>query len=87
MNTLDQPIDQLVLTLELLDADGNPVQWYYPVTYYTYGANANPVTGENFGISDLPPGNYKLSYITGALHDLYFTLEPGSLGLIMLPWN
>jgi len=87
VNTLDQPIDQLSLTLELLDADGNAVQWYYPVTYYTYGSNANPVTGENFAISDLPPGNYKLSYITAALHTQYFTLEPGSLGLIDLPWE
>jgi len=87
VNMQDQPIDQLSFTLELLDADGNPTQWYYPVSYYTYGSNPNPVTGENFGISDLPPGNYKLSYITDGLHTKFFTLEPGSLGLILLPWE
>ena len=87
VNLQDLPIDQMILTLELLDADGNATQWFYPVTYYTYGSNPNPVTGENFGISDLPPGNYKLSYITGALHTKFFTLEPGSLGLIALPWQ
>jgi len=70
------------LTLEQLGEDGEAVGYYYPVTYYPYGFNAHPVLGENFTVSDLPPGDYRLSFIDGKLYELEFTLEAGQLGFI-----
>lgn len=76
------PVALFPLTLEQLGEDGEAVGYYYPVTYYPYGLNAHPVLGENFTFSDLPPGDYRLSFIDGKLYEVEFTLEAGQLGFI-----
>ena len=70
------------LTLERLGEGDTVEAYYYPVTYYPVGLNAHPVLGENFTVSDLPPGEYRLSFIDGKLYEIEFTLEAGSLGFI-----
>ena len=81
----DQPIDQFTVSLEALNADGTAGKRYYPVTYFPAGVNANPVLGENFTVADLPPGDYRLTYISNGYKQVNFSLEPGSLGFIKLP--
>lgn len=80
-----QPIDQFTLSLERLNPDGSLAQRFYPSTYYPVGVNANPVSNENFAITDLPPGDYRLAYISNGYVQVTFTLAPGSLGFIKLP--
>ncbi len=84
VDTWGQPIDRFTLSLDRLNADGSVEKHYYPITYYPAGVNANPVLGENFAIPDLPPGNYRISFIVGSFHQYNFTLDAGSLGFIKL---
>jgi hypothetical protein len=79
-----EPIDRFTLSLEKLAPDGSVEKHYYPITYYPAGVNANPVLGENFAVPDLPPGNYRISFISGSFYQYYFTLDAGSLGFIKL---
>ena len=81
----EQPIDQFSFSLERLNPDGSLAQRYYPITYYPAGVNANPITNENFAVTDLPPGDYRLAYISNGYQQVTFTLTPGSLGFIKLP--
>jgi murein DD-endopeptidase MepM/ murein hydrolase activator NlpD len=76
------PVALYPLTLERLEEDDEVIGYYYPVTYYPFGLNAHPVLGENFTVSDLPPGDYRLSFIDGKLYEIRFTLEAGQLGFI-----
>lgn len=85
LDSWDQPLDQFALSLEYLNPDGSVARRYYPVTYYPAGVNANPVTGENFAITDLPPGDYRLTYISNGYVQVTFTLQTGYLGFIKLP--
>ncbi len=65
--------------------DGGEVEaYYYPVTYYPAGVNSHPVLQENFAVSDLPPGDYRLAFIYGKFYEIFLTLEPGELGFIKL---
>lgn len=83
----DAPVDKYDFVLEALDSEGTIVKRYYPRTYVLAKLNAYPDLGENFVIPDLPPGDYRLVYIAGAVHDVYFTLEPGGLGWISIKFD
>ena len=83
VNRYGTPLDRFTLSLELLDANG-VVETYYPITYYPAGVNGFPDLNENFVMPDLPPGDYRLAFINGSFYQIYFTLEPGSLGFINL---
>lgn len=84
LDSWEQPIDRFTLSLDKLSADGSVEKHYYPVTYYPSGVNANPILGENFAVPDLPPGDYRISFIIGHFNQYAFTLEAGSLGFIKL---
>jgi murein DD-endopeptidase MepM/ murein hydrolase activator NlpD len=76
------PRSELPLTLEKLGAAGEVEAYYYPFTYPSNGVNAHPIVGENFAITDIAAGNYRLSLISGRLYEFTFSLEPGTLGFI-----
>ncbi len=76
------PVTEFPLKLEQLTASGSVQAIYYPKTYYAGRVNAHPLLGENFAVSDLPAGDYHLTFIYNQLYEIYFTLEPGSLGFI-----
>lgn len=76
------PIPELPLALEYISNDGIVMAYYYPKTYYASRVNAHPLLGENFVVPDLPPGDYRLAFIYDQLYEVFFTLEPGSLGFI-----
>ncbi|MFU8826721.1 MAG: M23 family metallopeptidase [Brevefilum sp.] len=76
------PVSKFPLTLEKLSTTGGVEAHYYPVTYYPAGVNGHPVMGENFVVPDIPPGDYRLAFISGRMYEFFFTLEPGSLGFI-----
>jgi murein DD-endopeptidase MepM/ murein hydrolase activator NlpD len=78
------PVSQFQLSLEKLDEAGGVQAYYYPFTYYPAGVNSHPVLQENFSVSDLSPGDYRLAFIFGRLYEVYFTLEPGQLGFIKI---
>jgi len=76
------PLIEFQLTLERLTEFGTVEAYYYPKTYEAGRVNAHPLLGENFSISDLPPGDYRLAFSANRLYEVIFTLEPGSLGFI-----
>jgi len=77
-------ISEAVITLEELADDGAVQDVIYLTSYQFSGVNSHPLLGENFAISDLQPGDYRLSFVDGQLYELFFTLEPGMLGFVSL---
>jgi murein DD-endopeptidase MepM/ murein hydrolase activator NlpD len=82
-----ESMPELSLTLEKLKDGGEIEGHYYFKTYAENGINSHPALGENFAIPDLPPGDYRLTYISGKMYEIFFTLEPGKLGFINLHGN
>ena len=78
------PVTELPLTLEHLTADGTVQAIHYPKTYYAGRVNAHPLLEENFAVSDLPAGDYRLTFVYVRLYEIHFTLEPGALGFIRI---
>ena len=79
-----KPLSELSITLEKTIGENEVEKHYYLQTYAQDGVNAHPVLEENFSMPDLPPGNYRLSFIFGTLYEIYFTLDQGMLGFINL---
>lgn len=76
------PVPEFPLTLEKISPTGAVDAYYYPQTYYPVGMNAHPILGENFAVPDIPAGNYRLTFISGRIYEVFFTLESGVLGFI-----
>jgi len=81
------PVPEYDFVLEALDPEGGVIKRYYPKTYVIAKLNTYPNLEENFVVPDLPPGAYRLTYIAGALHEIYFTLEPGALGWVSIQFD
>ncbi len=86
-DTSGTPISGASITLERLSDGGVVEKHYYFKTYVQNGVNAHPILKENFAIPDLPPGDYRLTYVSGTLYEVYFTLEQGVLGFVNLEIN
>lgn len=80
-------VDEAAVTLQKLDENGQVEKTYYLMTYAKDGTNPHPALGENFTLPDLPPGDYRLSFVAGKLYAVFFTLDPGMLGFINLCVN
>lgn len=78
------PVTEFVLTLEKLSENGSIQQRYYPQTYIKSRINEHPALQENFAFPDIPPGDYRLAFVYGRLHEVFFTLNSGSLGFIKI---
>lgn len=79
------PMTSLPVTIEKLDQDGAVVDRFYVETYIpSTSTQSHPVLSENFVLPDIPAGDYRLAFIAGRLYEVFFTLEPGSLGFIKL---
>lgn len=76
------PLPEFPLTLEKLTETGVVETYFYPLTYQASSVNGHPVLGENFAVPDIPAGDYRLAFIYGKFYEIFFTLEPGSLGFI-----
>lgn len=83
----DDPVPQFDFVLEGLNSEGEVIHSYYPKTYVIAKLNAYPDLDENFVVPDIPPGDYRLAFIAGAVHEIYFTLEPGALGWISIQFD
>ncbi|MFN2302695.1 MAG: M23 family metallopeptidase [Anaerolineales bacterium] len=79
-----EPLSEVSLALEKIGPDGSVEASYYPLTYDQVGINAHPELGENFAVSDVPPGNYRLALVYGRLYEVQFNLKPGYIGFIKL---
>ena len=77
-----EPLSEFDFVLEQQEKDVNEAERFYPVTYVPYGVNAHPLLGENFTLSDIPPGEYRLAFVAGRLYEFTVTIDPGSLGFI-----
>lgn len=79
------PMTSLPVTIEKLDQDGAVLDRFYVETYMpSTSTQSHPVLSENFVLPDIPAGDYRLTFIAGRLYEVFFTLEPGSLGFIKL---
>lgn len=76
----DNPIPELPLTLEKLTSQGEVEKYYYPKTYASLKSAIQSPLGENFAISDIPAGTYRLSFVAGGLNHFDLVLKPGSMG-------
>lgn len=82
LDRFGEPLPEFSLTLEKLTETGVVETYFYPLTYQARGVNAHPVLSENFAVPDIPAGDYRLAFIYDKLYEIFFTLEPGSLGFI-----
>lgn len=80
-------VPEVSLTLEKLSDEGEIEGHYYFKTYAENGIHSHPALDENFALPDIPSGDYRLSYISGKMYEVFFTLEPGKLGFINLQGN
>ena len=80
-------VPEVSLTLEKLSDEGEIEGHYYFKTYAENGINSHPALDENFALPDIPPGDYRLTYISNKMYEVFFTLEPGKLGFINLSSN
>lgn len=78
------PLSEFDFVLEKRVEGDSEVEKYYPVTYVGYGVNAHPLLDENFVLPDIPPGEYRLAFISGRFYEFEFTLNPGALGFIQI---
>jgi len=77
-------ISEASFTLERFSDQGVVERHYYLKSYAQNGVNSHPILKENFAVPDLLPGEYRLTYISGRMYEIYFTLEQGMLGFIDL---
>ncbi len=82
MNYHGYPIPDLPISLKRLAEDGSYESYYYFSTYTVSTTNPHPALQENFAFPDVPAGDYRLAFVAGRLYEVFFTLEPGSLGFI-----
>jgi murein DD-endopeptidase MepM/ murein hydrolase activator NlpD len=80
----NEPVVNLPLSLEKIEANGEVEAYFYPITYHLSGINAHPDLDENFVFADLSPGNYRLAFVYGRLFEYFFALEAGTLGFIQI---
>jgi murein DD-endopeptidase MepM/ murein hydrolase activator NlpD len=78
------PLSEFDFVLERREEGDSEVEKYYPVTYVGYGVNPHPLLVENFVLPDIPPGVYRLAFISGRFYEFEFTLNPGALGFIQI---
>ena len=79
------PMTSLPVTIEKFGQEGAVVERFYVETYIpSTSTNAHPVLSENFVLPDIPAGDYRMAFIAGRLYEVFFTLEPGSLGFVKL---
>lgn len=55
---------------------------YYLNTYTDFKLDDQPPWYESFGIGSLPPGEYKISFIRGSIHQRLLQVEPGQLTVV-----
>lgn len=84
LDRFGQPLDEFEFVLEKFGMEGDVEKRYYPMTYFPVGVNSHTLLDENFTVPDIPPGEYRLTLISGRIHTYNFTLQPGSLGFIAL---
>lgn len=84
LDRFGKSVSETSITLQKLNTNGTVVKTYYLKTYAQDGINPHPALAENFALPDVPPGDYRLSFVVGTLYEVLFTLEPGMLGFINL---
>ncbi|MEA3326561.1 MAG: M23 family metallopeptidase [Chloroflexota bacterium] len=77
-------ISEFELSLEKYGLDGSIEERHYLKTYVSYDMNAHPIFNENFALTDIPAGDYRLAFVYGSLYEYFFHLEPGSLGYMVI---
>ena len=77
------PIPLVSISIESLSPDGEDVQsTYYVESYADWTVNGDDVWGENFVISDLPAGQYRVSFVARGLQVYEIAVQPDLVTMI-----
>jgi len=71
------------VVIERLGTDGSIQETLYVETYADFTVNGDLEYGENFAISDIHPGSYRVSFVARGLQVWEVELLPGQLTLII----
>ena len=70
------------VVIEKLGPDNTILETYYVETYADFTVNGDQEWGENFAISDLTPGLYRVSFVARGLQTWEIDVLPGKLTLV-----
>jgi murein DD-endopeptidase MepM/ murein hydrolase activator NlpD len=85
LNPAGEPVPMPNIVVEQLTGPGMPAQdTFYINTYEERKLVGNGPWGESFAISDLPPGEYQLSFVKNGFQTRLVEVLPGQLTLITI---
>jgi len=85
LNPDGEPVPMPNIVVEQLTGPGMPAQdTFYINTYENRKMTGNKPWGEGFAISDLPPGEYQLSFIKNGFQTRIVEVLPGQLTLVTI---
>ena len=56
---------------------------FYVETYADFTVNGDDEVSENFAVGDLPPGNYRVSFVARGLQTMDALVYPGQLTVLV----
>lgn len=73
------------LTLEALaeNDEGRKLRYYFEI-YASVDLNSNGLIHENFVLTDLPAGDYRLTTVAGKVFEFYLSIHPGKISFISI---
>jgi len=71
------------VVIERVDLSGEVVESFFVESYADISVNGDDLWGENFAISDLAPGNYRVSFVARGLQTWDLEVFPGQLTLLV----
>jgi len=84
LDEFGSPIPLVSISIEHLAPDSDQAQaTYYVESYADWTVNGDDVLGENFVISDLPAGNYRISLVARGLQVYEVEVLPGQVTMIV----
>ena len=72
-----------VVIKRLSEYNGQKIETYYIETYADSTVNGDNQLKENFALGDLPPGNYRVSFVARGLQKYDVIVQPGKISMIV----
>jgi murein DD-endopeptidase MepM/ murein hydrolase activator NlpD len=82
IGTQGYPIPNVGVEIQRLDEEGEIEHELYVTTYADTSVNGDDRWGENFGVSDLVPGTYRVQFVIDGLKKYTVEVRPGQVSLI-----
>lgn len=76
------PISIPTIVIEKIGPDAQVMETIYVETYADFSVNGDDDWGENFAISDLAPGTYRVSFVARGLQNKEVNVIPGKFTLL-----